>query len=218
MPCIVRGSGMQVREFETTGAPLTVQEIPNVPGTLGYATVGNSLVSLRDNGSLEAINLDTKQIRALGNIGSDPLAAVMYPLNGSELFIVNRAEARFVRLDLLSGSKTAVSLDSADIVASKRFFSSEPSSQTATGAVTRRSLIASGMPDARGMFYCVVFPLRRQHGALTLRASMDGRIAERLSLELPERSAQPGLPNQLVTHNDELYVVFPNGEVLVYPT
>ena len=217
LPCINRAVGREIREFSPTGTPMRTLALKDRRGVLTYCTAGDALVMLWEDGSIYALDLNSQGTRSLGRLWPDPHASVVYALSEDRVLIVDRRHAQICELDLDSGSKKFASISSPDILSSKEFFDQELTGQKATGKARGYPLmITPGQPDVEGNFYCVVNPIMRKEGALTLRVSTDGRILERFHIALPDEGTQKGIPAHLTVQSGQLFVVFMDGGVLVY--
>ncbi|MCU1273741.1 MAG: hypothetical protein JWO48_1172 [Bryobacterales bacterium] len=217
LPCENRGVGMGIREFDQSGIHLRALDIKNGLGILGYCVVGDLLAMLRVNGSLEILDLATGDIRRLPIIGLDPQAAVMYAVSDTAMFIVDRANAQFCKVDLSKGSTRMISIEGPEISNSKNFFAAKVQGTKSTaGPRASNLLMIPSAPDSSGGFYAVLMPISRAEGALVLRISGDGSISRKFYIKLPDAVAQSQLPAQLVAHDTALFTLFSTGDVLVY--
>jgi len=218
LPCSNPDVGMEIREIDRTGKSRRVSRMANGIGILGYCVVGEELVMLRKDGSLEAVNLDSLKSRFFSIVLEQPAGVVMYPVSGSSLLLVNGGLAKFCWLDLQSDQRTLVNVDAPEIESSKVYFAAQASATAATApeVVTIPTILKTSAPDPEGNLFGLIYPLKRDDGALMVKVSHRGAILQRFRVRVPTRSEQPHLPRFIAVSSREVTLIFPNGKATVY--
>jgi hypothetical protein len=214
-PTAKKGRGANSVEERTPTGELvrSFDERPGVQRVFGYCVVGESLLALRRDSSLDIADLRQSPPvwrRLLGDVGSYR-GARMFASVANRVVILDVLSAEGASIEITTGTSTPLKLSSPQIESAREHYAKTAAAMPDGG---QRMFILLGAVTVQedGTLYTAIFPYDPKVGLNIVTFNADGTFKSSVQYQLPVGWLGP---SHMAIIERELYLAFPNGEVLV---
>jgi hypothetical protein len=219
-----RKSRPELMEFQENGDLIRKIPVGRVP--VDFCLAGDNLVAVYPGGSADVIDLNGNPNKAsrFDNVHPQFEYFFVEPLQADLVGIIDQPTARLVSLSSSGHAGPPTVIECPQIAESLKFYAADRKALEAAVARQGRSNVQLATPavvsaacgDGSGRLYCLVSPAYTDK-AVILQVDERGRMLRTLEFALPQRSGMKSkIPNRLSVLGNELFVVYPEGDAVVF--